>query len=42
MLPPGIVGRSVETESLFACIAAERHVLLEGPVGVGKDRKSVV
>ena len=33
---PEIVGRSVESESLLACVAADRHVLLEGPVGVGK------
>lgn len=33
---PRIVGRATETEALFACLAAERHVLLEGPVGVGK------
>ncbi len=31
-----IVGRAAETEALLACIAAGRHVLLEGPVGVGK------
>ncbi|GDX79998.1 hypothetical protein LBMAG42_18090 [Deltaproteobacteria bacterium] len=31
-----IVGRAAETEALLACLAAERHVLLEGPVGVGK------
>lgn len=31
-----IVGRTAETEALLACLAAERHVLLEGPVGVGK------
>ncbi|MFZ5475990.1 MAG: AAA family ATPase [Myxococcota bacterium] len=31
-----IVGRALETESLLACIEAGRHVLLEGPVGVGK------
>ncbi len=36
MTPPGIVGRAAETESLLACVAAGRHVLLEGPVGVGK------
>ena len=33
---PEIVGRTVEAESLLACVAADRHVLLEGPVGVGK------
>lgn len=31
-----IVGRAAETEALHACLAAGRHVLLEGPVGVGK------
>ena len=31
-----IVGRDRELGDLLACIAAERHVLLEGPVGVGK------
>lgn len=31
-----IVGRRMELESLLACLEAERHVLLEGPVGVGK------
>ena len=33
---PGIVGRREEIEVLHACLAAGRHVLLEGPVGVGK------
>ncbi|MES2640156.1 MAG: MoxR family ATPase [Myxococcota bacterium] len=33
---PHIVGRATETESLRACLDAGRHVLLEGPVGVGK------
>lgn len=33
---PVIVGRTRELEALFACLAAGRHVLLEGPVGVGK------
>ncbi len=33
---PNIVGRSSETASLLACLAAGRNVLLEGPVGVGK------
>ena len=33
---PRIVGRTPETEALFACLDAGRHVLLEGPVGVGK------
>lgn len=32
----GIVGRSTELQDLLACIGAGRHVLLEGPVGVGK------
>jgi len=31
-----LVGRAWETEALHACVAAGRHVLLEGPVGVGK------
>jgi MoxR-like ATPase len=31
-----IVGRDFELEALFACLHAGRHVLLEGPVGVGK------
>ncbi|MDP2316145.1 MAG: MoxR family ATPase [Pseudomonadota bacterium] len=35
VLPP-IIGRQSETESLHACLEAGRHVLLEGPVGVGK------
>jgi MoxR-like ATPase len=33
---PHIVGRTIEAESVHACLAAGRHVLLEGPVGVGK------
>lgn len=33
---PRIVGRAAETEALLACLEAGRHVLLEGPVGVGK------
>lgn len=32
----GIVGRTKELGDLLACIQAGRHVLLEGPVGVGK------
>lgn len=32
----GIVGRQQELEALFACLSAGRHVLLEGPVAVGK------
>jgi MoxR-like ATPase len=37
MLPLAhIVGRDSESEALFACLDAGRHVLLEGPVGVGK------
>lgn len=32
----GVVGRDHEVESLLACVAAGKHVLLEGPVGVGK------
>lgn len=31
-----LVGRETERAALRACIAAGRHVLLEGPVGVGK------
>jgi len=31
-----IVGRSAELEALDACLGVGRHVLLEGPVGVGK------
>lgn len=31
-----IIGREHEITALAACISAERHVLLEGPVGVGK------
>lgn len=33
---PDIVGRAEEIEALLACLGARRHVLLEGPVGVGK------
>lgn len=33
---PDIIGRAPETESLYACLEAGHHVLLEGPVGVGK------
>lgn len=32
----GIIGRARELESLLACLYAGRHVLLEGPVAVGK------
>lgn len=32
----GIIGRARELADLLACVAARRHVLLEGPVGVGK------
>jgi MoxR-like ATPase len=32
----GIVGRTREIEDLLACLWAGRHVLVEGPVGVGK------
>ena len=32
----GIVGRELEIELSLACLRARRHVLLEGPVGVGK------
>lgn len=34
--PLGIIGRAGEAEALLACLQAGRHVLLEGPVGVGK------
>jgi len=32
----GIIGRRFELRGMLACIAAQRNVLLEGPVGVGK------
>lgn len=32
----GLVGRDSEVESLVHCVRAGKHVLLEGPVGVGK------
>lgn len=32
----GLVGRDAEVESLVHCVRAGKHVLLEGPVGVGK------
>jgi MoxR-like ATPase len=32
----GVVGRDAEVESLVHCVQARKHVLLEGPVGVGK------
>jgi MoxR-like ATPase len=32
----GLVGRDFEVESLVHCVRAGKHVLLEGPVGVGK------
>jgi len=32
----GIVGRADEIELALACLRAHRHLLLEGPVGVGK------
>ncbi|MGZ3650185.1 MAG: AAA family ATPase [Bdellovibrionota bacterium] len=32
----GLVGRDVEVESLVHCVRTGKHVLLEGPVGVGK------
>ena len=35
-LAPPIVGREAERRALHACLATGRHVLLEGPVGVGK------
>lgn len=32
----GIIGRDTEIELALACLRANRHLLLEGPVGVGK------
>jgi len=32
----GLVGRDTEVESLVHCVRTGKHVLLEGPVGVGK------
>ncbi|NUM88958.1 MAG: MoxR family ATPase [Bdellovibrionales bacterium] len=32
----GVVGRASEMEALLHCVSAGKHVLLEGPVGVGK------
>lgn len=32
----GVVGRDTEVENLVHCVRAGKHVLLEGPVGVGK------
>lgn len=32
----GLVGRDAEVDSLVHCVRAGKHVLLEGPVGVGK------
>lgn len=32
----GVVGRRRESEAVLACLWAQRHVLVEGPVGVGK------
>ena len=32
----GLVGRDSEVESLLHCVQAGKHILLEGPVGVGK------
>lgn len=32
----GLIGRDLEIESLVHCVRAGKHVLLEGPVGVGK------
>jgi MoxR-like ATPase len=32
----GLVGRNHEVESLVHCVRSGKHVLLEGPVGVGK------
>lgn len=33
---PAWIGRTQEAETLHTCLEAGRHVLLEGPVGVGK------
>jgi len=32
----GVIGRRREADALLACLWARRHVLIEGPVGVGK------
>lgn len=32
----GVIGRASETEMLLHCLESAKHVLLEGPVGVGK------
>lgn len=32
----GVVGRDLEIENIFHCVKSGKHVLLEGPVGVGK------
>jgi MoxR-like ATPase len=32
----GVVGRDIEVENLLHCVQTGKHVLLEGPVGVGK------
>lgn len=32
----GLIGRDTEVENLVHCVRAGKHVLLEGPVGVGK------
>jgi MoxR-like ATPase len=32
----GLVGRDIEVENLAHCVRTGKHVLLEGPVGVGK------
>ncbi len=32
----GVVGRRREADAVLACLSAQRHVLIEGPVGVGK------
>ncbi len=34
--PISLIGRQVELEQIRACLQADRNVLLEGPVGVGK------
>ena len=38
----GLIGRQRELEGLMACVRAGRHVLMEGPVGVGKTELAKV
>ena len=37
----GLVGRDTEVENLVHCVRGGKHVLLEGPVGVGKTALQV-